>query len=263
MIVMLPRNIDGYFISIVDANTGLDVVPEAERVHYFELPFISDGNYNFSTSMELATGTYSMGIQAMLCDTSAETGEKICDPPSGGHYGYGPIQYAFFSVVENAQPGNPLFDPDYNSQFGSYTSDLCDLNLNPFAESTFSVSGCMGYLFIPGENTFSQYASLRTQLETKFPFSYFFSMRDVWLGLRQATSTPAVSYSINLHDMGYGSTTPIGNIIPNINALSTTTIRKYLSDSNYNALMTLASAIIWLLGFAYIWYDIRKITHKV
>jgi hypothetical protein len=59
-----------------------------------------------------------------------------------------------------------------------------------------------------------------------------------------------VAWVIPLHDIGLGSTTPMGNFLPNITILSSTTITYYIGMDRWNALQLLLIASLYL-GFAY------------
>jgi len=126
----------------------------------------------------------------------------------------------------------------------TYASTSCAINFL----GTFSLSECMSYLFIPSSNIYSLYGNIPTILGTKFPFSYITSVQDTWKGLNNvAGEAPVLEY--NLHDIGIGSTTPLGNFLPNFEIFSEETISTYLPPTILDLFKGLVATVLVLLTF--------------
>jgi len=100
---------------------------------------------------------------------------------------------------------------------------------------------------------FLQLANLFQSLGKKIPFGYAVEVYDLVSSstrVAQNSATPLVS--IKLHDIGLGSTSPVGNFLPNIE-LSTTTIGHYLTEGTRQTLLGLQDAALWMSLLSYFW----------
>jgi len=122
----------------------------------------------------------------------------------------------------------------------------------------FSIPACTAYLLFPSSQAFSQYAVLPSQMGEKFPFSYVAGVSSTWSELTASTTANSPTISINLAAIGQGSTTPMGNFLPNITAFSSTTVGTYLTPTLLNLLKALASAAIILALVADIFFTTRN-----
>jgi len=115
------------------------------------------------------------------------------------------------------------------------------------------------FLFVPSGNALSQFQSLASTSQTKIPFSYFFGAKDIFLGLTASTTENLPDWSIDLP--AFGSSTPMGTIIPtHISILSTTTIDRYYPSPIRHTFLFLGSSAIWL-GVLFMFYR-RIVPHK-
>ena len=90
---------------------------------------------------------------------------------------------------------------DYNAS--DFISTPRDLALYPEYEcDLFHLSGCLKnaaiWLFYPTQNALDSWTTLKTTLETKAPFGYFYSVKNAVVGL-SATSTPSFNIVIPAH----------------------------------------------------------------
>jgi len=122
--------------------------------------------------------------------------------------------------------------------------------------SYISVGICQvfSFLFVPSPTTVSQYYQLPTIIQGRAPVSWFQTLVSTWGSVSASSSANMADVVIPFHDLGIGSTTAMGNILPNITILSSTTITTYLSPNILGTLLFLESAAIWVL-FAYFIYE--------
>jgi len=145
---------------------------------------------------------------------------------------------------------------------GVFLSGAVDFCNNQFASSTGIGATIMNglcvvgtYLFIPNQSSLSQFGALSSSTQDKIPFSYFYQLGAIYDNLIATTSPTFIDVELPLHSIGIGSSTALGNFLPNVNAFSTTTIGTYIPDSTRSVLRTLMSSVIWLL-FAYYAYGV-------
>jgi len=116
------------------------------------------------------------------------------------------------------------------------------------------------FLFVPDTTTLSQFQTLASTTRSKIPFSYYFDVQSILNSQSASTTENFFTVSLDLPDIG--STTPIGNFIPDhIEFLSTTTISQYLTESQRLTFLAW-QRIILVLGFGFMLYR-RIIPHKV
>jgi len=102
------------------------------------------------------------------------------------------------------------------------------------------------FLFIPSSNAIAQWQSLASSTAEKIPFSYVYEIYSDVSGLVATTTENLPTYEAPLADLTIGSTTSIGNILPNLTFLSAATIGTYLPAGIHDALFLLARAAIWV-----------------
>lgn len=194
-----------------------------------------------SSSVSLPNGTWNMTVTI---------GE-----PASGYTNYSTLGYGVttaFGVGISQYNGEGI---PYQGYTGSgFSSTTCAISFS----GSFSLSDCLGYIFLPSANAFAPYGTMVGTFENVFPFSYVTSVVNTWDTLQASTTENVPTYGIRLHDVGIGSTTPLGNILPNFDALSTTTIEKYLSPTLLALFKSIASAAIWLTFFADVFFTVRN-----
>jgi len=123
----------------------------------------------------------------------------------------------------------------------------------------FSISDCFSYIFLPSSNLFTNYTSLPTLLSSKFPFSYFASIVATWKTLTDDNSNASPTMALNLNDLDIGSTTPLGNFLPNFTFFSASTTKAYFPTGVFDAFKALASAALVLTLFSDIFFTTRNL----
>lgn len=132
------------------------------------------------------------------------------------------------------------------NNFGTSTGFLSDIGSN------ISVGICdvAVYLFVPSIGVLQEFRDFGSTTQSKFPFSYIQGFGGVFSSLTASTTANIPKLSIGLGDLGIGSTTPLGNILPNFDLLSTTTVTEYLPSGVWSLFLWLISAGLWLnFGF--------------
>jgi len=131
------------------------------------------------------------------------------------------------------------------------------------SSNIFSEGLCMAgvFLFVPDSDTLGQFSELDDTLSAKFPFSYVGSVVTTWQGLTASSTLNSPTYSYNLANLQLGSTTPMGNILPNITAFSSTTVQTYFPAGSFDLLKTLAGFAILLTLIADIFFTSRNLIH--
>jgi len=129
---------------------------------------------------------------------------------------------------------------------------------------SISIGFCQvgAFLFVPSTQSISNFQSLASTSQNKIPISYFYDINNYYVTLTASSSDTVPTFVIPLHDLNIGSSTPLGNLMPNIDFFSTTTISKYLPDSIRVAMLFLASSAIWVGVLTYIWERTRRMKHK-
>jgi len=243
---------DGYKITYTSDNGCI-------RTRYGLLPSYTPGvPFNYSTTTATLQD-FCEGALRMTIEFGGGTQDTIQygTPWYGSGYALG-IVFAY-NVSEYESSLNYSYTPP---PFGGYASTSCALSLNPFAESNFQVADCAGYLFVPQSNQFSAYTSFKDTLMLKFPFSYFASAKGTWDSLQAGSANASPTYSFALHDAGIGSTTAIGNFLPNATVFSASTTKQYFPGNTFDLLKALAAIAIWLTFIGYVFFHTRDILAK-
>jgi len=154
---------------------------------------------------------------------------------------------------------------DFDLFFQAQEEVLQDAYSN-FATSTCSISGgnfdlgrCIVGIFIPSGNAFTAYQELPRILESKFPFSYINSVSVVWTSLTASTTENAPELEYNLADLGIGSTTAMGNVLPDFTVFSASTTKQYFGDALFDAFKALASVALILALILDIFFTTRNL----
>jgi len=177
-------------------------------------------------------------------------------------------EWLTFSVVTQnglASPYTPLGDNVFST---STVSTFCEDNF-PYDDSSIismtktaipaGLCKVTAFLFIPPDTALTQFSSLSTQIQQAFPFSYMYGIKNTWDQLASSTSNGAPSYTFNFASLGLGSTTPMGNILPNAVAFSSSTVTQYFPAGTFDLLKTLAGLAILLTLFADIFFTVRNL----
>jgi len=127
--------------------------------------------------------------------------------------------------------------------------------------NVFSDGFCsaISYLFVPDPQTLGGLFNLASTTESKFPFSWIFGVRTQFQNMSVASSTAMSTLSFNLGSLGIGSTSSMGNILPNTEVFSKNTIETYISPTLWATFQSLIAAALWLLLGGYIFNQARHL----
>jgi len=179
--------------------------------------------------------------------------------------------------VGGVAPPNLIFNAsstvDITSAFtsgGLSTTSLqsfCDANM-PFDNSSIinatltaipnGICRATTYLIIPSSDSLNQFATLASSTKNRFPFSYFNSVFTVWNSLTASSTLNSPTFAYDLADLGLGSTTPMGNILPNLTVLSSTTVQSYFPSGTFSLLKALAGIAIILVLIGDIFFSTKR-----
>jgi len=149
-----------------------------------------------------------------------------------------------FGAIQYVATSTSLFSGDASGTLQAIANQCSETG------NVFSLALCraFSYLFIPNPTVLNQYLTIGPTLQDKFPVSWFYQLQTE-INTVSTTTLSSPVWTMNLHDIGVGSTTSMGNIMPNMIVFSSSTVKHYITDSQWNALMTLAGAAIWLIAF--------------
>jgi len=245
-----PRDMNETDVTVTLSGTG--------AVYFFDFssttdPFVLQAGKTHVIEIFLDTGD---SIDVLGGDVYEFAGQ--CDY-NGAHY-MGCVAAPFY--ITNRQfyfaDADPLFESYFSGQDATSTlADLagrCSQAGNIFAEGLCAAGV---FLFVPAPETISEFTNLRLEMETKFPFSFFFQAQDVLEGLEYQATTS--EFSLDLHSLGLGSTTPIGNVLPaSVVLFSQDTIEQFLPDWVWPAGQALIAATLWVALGLDIYATVRR-----
>jgi len=186
---------------------------------------------------------YPVNSNAEMLVTVADSGGLTVSPNWGGityapGVDFGPLSFIASSTALYS-------DANASSSLAAIASQ-CSETGNIFGRA---ICWAGAYLFIPNPTVLNNYASLPTLMSTKFPFSWLVAVKTAITALSAGGGTTQ-EYTFNLHDLGLGSTTPLGNVLPNYTGFSSSTVFTYISPTIWAAGQALIAAALWLaLGF--------------
>jgi len=138
--------------------------------------------------------------------------------------------------------------------WGAYTasSTLDEIGESCAGDNVLGKAICtsFAYMFVPNPEVVGLWTNLPTTAQTKFPFSWVTDVKNSITGLTASSTANSPTYAYNLADLGLGSTTPLGNMLPNFTAFSSSTALTYMPAGVWAAGQALMAAVLWLaLGF--------------
>jgi len=211
------------------------------------------GNY---TLPDTTTGTFNTATQslAILENGSYSITWWLRDPQNQ----YGTVGVPHETTFSINASSSFFQTPAIKGINSTIASTSCNINFL----ATFDLADCATYMTVPSSNVYGLYGSIPKLLASKFPFSYVASIQNTWKELSAtASTTPTLSY--NLHDIGIGSTTALGNFLPNIEIFSEATITTYLSDDILAIFRALIATVLISLTFLNIYGSVMRLMHKV
>jgi len=206
------------------------------------------GTYNSTNKYELMTGINHGG--SSVTETGTATKNQV----------WGHIHNAYNAQIGESFSGtvyysHPIFVLNGTENFSAVTpNDNTQTNCTP-PSNILDVGGGISYsfcyLFLPSQAVITQFSGLQSTVAQKAPFSYISEFYNAYQGLTVATGTmPAVE--INLQGSGYGSTSLMGNILPDI-VFNKDSVTHYISNDVYNIFMALQALAFYLSAGFYIY----------
>jgi len=119
------------------------------------------------------------------------------------------------------------------------------------------------FLFVPNVGVTQQLESFASSTQTHFPFSWVAQVNGAFASLDASSTSNFVSLRFGLGSLGIGSTTPMGNILPDFDIMSTTTVMKYLPSPIWTSILWLISAGLWLTLGMNIFHNARARFRRV
>jgi len=135
----------------------------------------------------------------------------------------------------------------------------CSLSGNIFSEALCVAAS---FLFVPNPTTINGLVAANEAMQQKFPFSWVFQTQTLITTLSASSTQNMMVLEFGLHDLGIGSTSPIGNVLPNFE-FSTSTIYTYLTPSVWTAIMNLVAAGLWFGLGLHVYHTVRHRFHKI
>lgn len=184
--------------------------------------------------------------------------------------------HSFYGTISDASGSSVPVHPDIPgfTDVGIATTSQQQFCYSNFASSTgfldsVGLSISQGicnvgvFLFVPSAASINQFSSLASTTATKIPFSYFYEIKNSIIGQSASSTTNLPTYTTDLAALGIGSTTALGNILPALTILSTSTVDTFLPSSVRTSLLFLARSAIWLgLGFTLYRIALREVKPK-
>lgn len=169
--------------------------------------------------------------------------------------------------VYNAEFGFGITAQGIATSSGLFSGQTATTTLDALAEqcsqmgNIFSEGMCVAFsfLFVPSEKSMGQFSKLTNLISIKFPFSYINSVAETWKGLQATTSSAVPTFSYGLGSLGIGSTTAMGNILPDFDVLSASTMQYWLPATAWDPLKALVAIAIILVLISDIYFTSRNL----
>jgi len=160
------------------------------------------------------------------------------------------------------------FAPPYSSSSAAIATSSALWESISFASSTvrcdsgniFSDGLCasLSYLFVPDPTVLNGFAELAsTTFPSKFPFSWAYGLYGAVNSLSASSTLNFAASVLDMASLGIGSTTPIGNVLPNVTAISSSTITHFLPAGEWNFIQSLLAYFAWILLAFYVFERVK------
>jgi len=176
---------------------------------------------------------------------------------SGNNFFGDPTGASFGDISTSTIAGDSLFGEGASSTL-ALISERC-AGSNIFAEALCSA---FSFMFLPSTETLEAFTGIPEVAAERFPFSWIYGVKSEIESLSVSSTTAMTALAYNYANLGIGSTTPMGNILPNIEVFSKNTIETYISAGLWANFQTLIAAGMWLSFFFFEFNRARKLAHK-
>ena len=136
-----------------------------------------------------------------------------------------------------------------NSQFGTSTAGVFGIGTdiaNGFCQAA-------GYLFIPTPDSIQAFETILVNLGNTPPISWFGEIKDTI----EASDASSTDNFINL-TINFGTSTQVLGF-QSLTVISTTTIRRYMSDDTRKSFRNLIAVVFYLATASFLYYEIKKL----
>jgi len=237
-----------YFSGQVYLNTVTDPLVDSVRLTATNL----DSGVEF-TSWCAITGS---GLQTVSCFRPASDGQYYMKVELTGLDGMVITGSSVTFVVNETH----IIDENwFSSQATSSTSTVAYIeDACVTVSSSFTEALCVAFsfLFLPDETIRSSFFSGSTVYYNRGVFRNVGQMNQIIGGVVATTTDNMPSYVFNLHDLGIGSTTPIGNIMPNLTVLGAQSLQTYVPLETWHLLRSLAGLALQLTMIWFIYWSV-------
>lgn len=124
---------------------------------------------------------------------------------------------------------------------------------------------CTGFafLFAPNPNVLNAFFSIPNQLESKFPFSIFYSVQGAFSTLTASSTANLGTVTINFASVDVSTSSAFGPLLPNVTVLSTSTITHFMPAGFWAALQFLIACALWIGLATDIFFSVKNRMHRV
>jgi len=149
-----------------------------------------------------------------------------------------------------------------SSLWGAYATSStlaasCDSG-NLFSDG---ICQAFSFIFIPNPEILNGFIALPALAGTKFPFSWIYGVQNEVSTLSASSTSNMIGLQLNLGSLGVGSTTSMGNILPNFEAFGTSTIETYVSPTEWVYFQDWIAFALWLGLIADVFFLAKRLAH--
>jgi len=210
---------------------------QANGTYYARANLEDAGGNNVATSSVITYGIYTPPVYTSFIDAD------------------GTVYY--YSGISASTTASTTTDYNFAGGYTGFIPTSCN-----WLDIGCNLVNAGGFLFTPSVDAVNKLGSLQYEVRDRFPFSYFQSVINGIDALHATSTTQMVSYNLNLHDAGIGTTSPMGNILPNFTFLSSSSIQSYYPAGLFDAFKGLVSAVLWLMWIQYMFFRVRDFDFK-
>jgi len=162
--------------------------------------------------------------------------------------------------VELTSPTSTAYFKENATGTLDFLANTCSTSGNILADALCS---SFSFLFLPDPTVLNQWTQFPSVVEGKFPFSWVSGVQSDITGQEASSTANLPVMTFGLHDLGIGSTTSMGNILPNFTLFSTTTLTSLMPAGFWDTIQFLITVALWLELINFLFHDARRRFHRV
>jgi len=218
---------DHAYLTLIDQTSG----GSASTVYSETIDLSTSFPQTYTRSFTLSSGhLYNFSVTPFLGTTFSDSTRWIDNGTSFS------VVTAFGTTYENI----------FTNGIATSTIALCQ-KPSSILDVGNGISYALSALFVPSQQVVNDFKNLT--ITDKFPFQYVTLLSASLIGT--STSNSFATSTISLQSLNIGSSTPIGNILPDI-SFGKGSALKYLGVSNYNALLLMQGVAMYMTAFYYL-----------